>query len=247
MELTIIGCGDAFGSAGRLQTSFHVVSEAGTFLIDCGATTMIGLNRLGLDPNAIETVFLSHLHGDHFSGLVWFLLHAKHVSKRAKPLTIVGPPGTQERLEAASEALFPGSLRALPDYGLRFVTLQECTPVQVDGITVTPFEVEHPSGAPSYALRFEIGGKVLTFSGDSQWVESLLEAAKGADLFICECYRFEDAPRFHMDYRTIAANLDRIAAKRVLLSHMSDAMLARRHEVDAELVILAEDGLTLDI
>ena len=79
------------------------------FLIDCGATTLIGLNRLGIDPNTIETIFISHLHGDHFAGLVWWLIHAQHVAKRTAPLTVVGPEGVQARFEAAAEALFPGS------------------------------------------------------------------------------------------------------------------------------------------
>ncbi len=247
MKLTVIGCGDAFGSGGRLQTCFHVQSEAGTFLIDCGATAMIGLNRLGFDPNAIGTIFLSHLHGDHFAGLVWFLLHAKHISKRKTPLTIVGPEGTEERLTTASEALFPRSLQVERVYDLSFGVLRERTPLKVGDVTVTPFEVKHFSGAPPFALRFDIDGKVLAFSGDSEWVESLVDAASSADLFICECYQYENASRFHMDYKTIAANLGRIGARRMLLSHMSEAMLAARDKVDGANVLLAEDGLALDI
>ena len=55
------------------------------FLIDCGATALIGLNRLGIDPNSIATIFISHLHGDHYAGLVWWLIHAQHVAKRTAP------------------------------------------------------------------------------------------------------------------------------------------------------------------
>ena len=62
-------------------------------------------------------------------------------------------------------------------------------PLEIGGVRVTPFEVLHPSGAPPYALRFEIGGKVLSFSGDTKWVDSLLPAANGADLFICRVLR----------------------------------------------------------
>ena len=51
MRLTIIGCGDAFGAGGRLQTSFQVRSKAANFLIDCGTTSLIGMRRLGLQPN----------------------------------------------------------------------------------------------------------------------------------------------------------------------------------------------------
>ena len=109
MKLTVVGCGDAFGSGGRLQTSYYVETAATRFLIDCGATVLIGLNKLGIDPNSIPTVFISHLHGDHYAGLVWWLIHAQHVAKRTVPLTVTGPVGIEARFKAAAEALFPGS------------------------------------------------------------------------------------------------------------------------------------------
>ena len=120
MKLTVVGCGDAFGSGGRLQTSYLVEAAGTRFLIDCGASTLIGFNRLQLDPNTVPAIFISHLHGDHYAGLVWWLLHAKHVGKRTAPLTIVGPPGIEARLNAAAEALFPGSMKATLRHELTF-------------------------------------------------------------------------------------------------------------------------------
>ena len=63
MQVTIIGCGDAFGAGGRLQTSFCVRSGPSTFLIDCGATSLIGMRRLGISPNDIDTVFVTSSSG----------------------------------------------------------------------------------------------------------------------------------------------------------------------------------------
>jgi ribonuclease BN (tRNA processing enzyme) len=247
MKLTVVGCGDAFGSGGRLQTCYHVEDGPTRFLIDCGATAMIGLNRQQIDPNSIDTIFISHLHGDHFAGLVWWLIHAKHVAKRTSPLTVVGPPDVEARFVAAAEALFPGSTDVERRFDLRFVELQRGRTTVVAGVSVTPIEVSHPSGAPSYALRFEVGGKVLAFSGDTEWVESLVDAGQGADLFIMECYQFDGVPRFHMSWKQIEAELDRIGAKRVMLTHMSTGMLARGGEVSDPRCVLAEDGLVLEV
>jgi ribonuclease BN (tRNA processing enzyme) len=247
MKLTVVGCGDAFGSGGRLQTSYHVESAGTRFLIDCGATTLIGLNRLGIDPNTIETIFISHLHGDHYAGLVWWLLHAQHVAKRSVPLTIIGPPKIEARFEKAAEALFPGSAAVPRRFDMRFRELTRDAPLEVGPVRVSAFEVEHPSGAPSHALRFELPGKVLAFTGDTQWTETLVPAGRNADLYIMECYMPEGAPRFHLSWERIASELDRIGAKRVMLTHMSDPMLARRSEVADSRVVLAEDGLVLDI
>ncbi|HEU4377187.1 MAG TPA: MBL fold metallo-hydrolase [Hyphomicrobiaceae bacterium] len=247
MRLTVVGCGDAFGSGGRLQTCYHVEHGPKRFLIDCGATALIGLNRLQIEPNSIDTIFISHLHGDHFAGLVWWLIHAKHVAKRTSPLTVAGPPGIEARFVAAAEALFPGTTQVERRFDLRLVELQPEKTTDVAGVRVTPFEVNHPSGAPSYALRFDVGGKVLAFSGDTQWADSLVDAGRGADLFIMECYQFDGSPRFHLSWKRIEAELDRIGAKRVMLTHMATGMLARRSEVRDRRCVLAEDGLVLDV
>lgn len=247
MKLTVVGCGDAFGSGGRLQTSYLVDAARTRFLIDCGATAMIGLNRLGVDPNSIPTIFISHLHGDHFAGLVWWLLNAQHISKRKTPLTVVGPAELEARFLTTAEALFPGCTGIKRIYDLKFVSLVREEPLDVGGVRVTPFEVEHPSGAPPYALRFEVDGKVLAFTGDSQWVDSLIPAGRNADFYIMECYQFAGAPRFHMSWEKISSKLDQINPRRVMLTHMADAMLARAHEVNDPRVLLAEDGLVVEI
>jgi ribonuclease BN (tRNA processing enzyme) len=247
MKLTVVGCGDAFGSGGRLQTCYHVATSGASFLIDCGATALIGLNRAGIDTNSVSTIFISHLHGDHFPGLVWWLVHAQHVAKRTVPLTVVGPKGIAARFSAAAEALFPGCTAVQRRYDLKFVELTRETLLDVGAVRVTPYEVNHPSGAPPYALRFEAEGKVLSFTGDSEWVESLVPAGQGADLYIMECYQYDGAPRYHMSWKIIEPQLDRIGAKRILLTHMAEPMLARRSEVKDPRVILAEDGLVLDV
>jgi ribonuclease BN (tRNA processing enzyme) len=88
---------------------------------------------------------------------------------------------------------------------------------------------------------------VLTFSGDTEWTESLIPAASGADLFITECFAFDRESPSHLNWRTIEKNLDRLGAKRVLLTHMGEAMLANRSAVQDPRVGLAEDGLILKL
>lgn len=247
MKLTVIGCSDAFGSGGRLQTTFLLDHDGGRCLIDCGATAMLGLAREGIDPNSIDTIFISHLHGDHFAGLVWWLIHANHVAKRTTPLTVTGPEGIEARFAAAAEALFPGATTTPRHFELTFRTYSERQPMTVGAVTVTPFEVNHPSGAPPYALRLRMGGRTVAFSGDTEWVEALVDAAADADLYITECYAYEAPARFHMNWRTIEAALPRLTARRILLTHMGADMLANRHRINTPRVLLAEDGLTLDV
>jgi ribonuclease BN (tRNA processing enzyme) len=247
MRLTIIGCGDAFGASGRLQTSFHVRSGQSTFLIDCGTSTLIGMRRLGLEPNDIDAVFVTHLHGDHFGGLPWFLIDGQYVSKRTRPLIVTGPRGIDARFLAAAEALYPGVTTNNPGFDIVFREYEERKPLDVGGVIVTPFEVKHPSGAPPYALRFMLEGKVIAFTGDTGWVEVLCEVARGADLFISECFQYDVTLPIHLDYATIDANYGRLNAKRVLLTHMGEAMLSAAGNVDRSRYLIAQDGMTLDL
>jgi ribonuclease BN (tRNA processing enzyme) len=247
MRLTIIGCGDAFGAGGKLQTSFCVRSGSSTFLIDCGVTTLIGMNRLGLATNDIDMVCVSHLHGDHFGGLSWLLMDAQYVSKRQRPLIVTGPKGIAARFLSAAEALYPDITKCQRGFAFDFIEYEEQVPLALNGVTITPFEVKHPSGAPPYALRFGLDGKVLSFTGDTGWTENLCPAAQGADLLISECFQYDVTLPIHLDYKTIDANYERLGAKRVLLTHMGEEMLAHIDKVDASRYIVAQDGMTLDL
>lgn len=248
MQVTVIGSGDAFGSGGRLQTSFHVRAADTNFLVDCGASTLIGVHREGLDPCAVDTIFISHLHGDHFAGLVWWKIHAHHTVRRTQKLTIAGPVGLEKRLYDACEALFPGSGKLPPRFELEFVEFEAESPIEVNGTRLTAFAGEHPSGALSASLRLERDGRILSYSGDTQWVDALLPCANGADLFITECYSFDEtAIPYHLNWQVLAEKIDALAAKRVLLTHMNPNMLANRHRVTRADVLLANDGLVVNL
>ncbi len=112
MKLTIIGCGDAFGSGGRLNTCFHVAAGETSFLIDCGATSLPALKARGIDRNGIGFILITHFHADHFGGIPFFILDAQFFSKRTAPLIIAGPRGLQEWFPRAMETAFPGSATA---------------------------------------------------------------------------------------------------------------------------------------
>jgi ribonuclease BN (tRNA processing enzyme) len=121
-----------------------------------------------------------------------------------------------------------------------FIELAERRTARVGSATVTAFPVVHASGAPPYALRVDYGGRIIAYSGDTEWAESLIEAARGADLFVCEAYTFDKSVKFHLDYKTIEAQAERLGARRIILTHMGRDMLAREAEARSE---RAHDGL----
>ncbi len=242
--LTFLGSGDAFGSGGRFQACLYVQAEASRFLIDCGASSLIAMRRSRVEPNDVDAILISHLHGDHFGGLPFFILDAQLVSKRARPLTIAGPPGVEARVRDAMEALFPGSSRVQQKFAVEYVELPEETATTVGGVEVTPYTVVHASGAPAYALRVAVDGKVIAYSGDTEWTEALVLAARDADLFVCEAYYFEKQMKFHLDYRTLLAHRAELGCRRLIVTHMNADLLSRLGEVDLE---RAEDGMVVEL
>lgn len=247
LRVKVIGAGDAFGSGGRLNTCFLVDRGEQSFLIDCGASAIIGLRRYGVDPNTIGTIVLSHLHGDHFGGLPFFILDAQLVSRRTRPLVIAGPHGLPARLDALMEAMFPGSSKAVRKFSTELIEFAAETPATLGppGLLATGYPVEHPSGSPSLALRLECDGRVIAYTGDTQWVDALIEAGRHADLLIAEAYWFDRKLPFHLDFKTLRGRLAEIGAKRLLLTHMSAEMLGRLSEVDRGEP--ASDGLEIQI
>ena len=151
VRVQFVGSGDAFGSGGRFQACILVEAPAGRALVDCGATSLVAMRRLGVEPDTIDAILLSHLHGDHFGGVPFFILDAQLVSKRRRPLLVAGPPGTGERIQRAMEVLFPGSSTVRRAFTLEIVELEPERPRLVGPLAVTPYTVHHPSGAPALA------------------------------------------------------------------------------------------------
>jgi ribonuclease BN (tRNA processing enzyme) len=242
--VTFAGSGDAFGSGGRYQACIHLrPAGASPVLVDCGATSLSALKRLGLDPGEVAAVFVSHLHGDHFGGLPFLILDGQF-SRRSRPLAVAGPPGTARRLADTMECLFPGSSAVPRRFGVEVTELSPGTAATVGGTAVRAWKADHPSGAPALLFRLGLAGKTIAYTGDTAWTGAIADAAADADLLIAEAYyRDRDIP-FHLRLADLLAHRDQLTARRVILTHMSADMLASQHETPFE---LAHDGFTVTL
>jgi ribonuclease BN (tRNA processing enzyme) len=242
MQLRFVGCGDAFGSGGRLNTCFHVSGREANFLIDCGASALPALKRLEIDPKEIDLILITHFHGDHFAGLPFVLLDAQF-SRRTRPLTIAGPKGIETRLREVMEALFEHSSKTKQRFELSVVELAPEQSQSFGAVTVTPYPVVHgESGGPFLAYRVEAEGRTLAYSADTEWTETLIPLAHGADLFIAEAYMYEKVVKNHLSLKTLEQHLPEIGAKRLVLTHMSEDVLSRLDDIAH---LAAEDGMVL--
>ena len=240
-RVVVLGCGDAFGSGGRMNTSFLVDTDV-RFLIDCGASALTAMKRYDVDPASIDAIVLTHLHGDHFGGIPFLVRETQIAASRTRPLTIIGPPGHAERIQATTNLLFPGAAGP-PSFELTFREYAIDSPVVAAGLTVRAFPAIHTAGTNPHAVRVERGDLVVAYSGDTEWVDDLVAAADEADLFICECYQMKRV-RNHMDYDTLSRNRDRLRCRRLLLTHMGPDVLAAD---DPAMPERAYDGLVIPL
>jgi ribonuclease BN (tRNA processing enzyme) len=244
VRLTFVGSGDAFAGGGRFQTCLHLGAE-GTdpLLIDCGATTLVALKRMGIDPASIGHIALTHLHGDHFGGLPWLVLDGQF-GKRTRQLEILGPQGTRERFAQMFEALYPGSFEAARPFEIEVAEYAERRSEDLGPARVTAYPVRHTPASEPHGLRVQYADRLIAYSGDTEWTDTLPELARGADVFVCECNFFDTKAPGHLDYETLMQHRAELECDRIVLTHMSEAMLARATELEFE---TAADGMVIDL
>ena len=235
---------NSFGSGGRFNTCILVDAPGIRFCIDFGASSLIALERLGIPHNTIDAIFLTHLHGDHCGGIPFLLVDAMLAAKRDRPLTIAGPRDASERLKAVAAAMMPGMDVMVPKFPITYLDLPVSRASDVGPIRVTTFPAIHTQATNPTSMRVEVAGKVIAYTGDSEWTEHMPVLADGADLFIAECYFFSKPVRFHLNYPDIAARKSEIRAKRIVLTHLGREMLANLDNVPEE---CAHDGLVIQL
>lgn len=241
-RVRFIGSGDSFGSGGRFQTCILVDADGYLFLIDCGATSLVALKRAGVDPGSIDAVLLTHFHGDHCGGVPYLILDGQF-TKRVRPLVIAGPPGVRERMTQVFEAALPTSSRTDQRFGVKYVELGDAA-TTIGPLHVVALPVAHLPETVPHGLRVEVGGRIVSYTGDTDWCDALPRLADGADLFIAEAYSFDKRIPQHLSHATLVAHRDELRAKRVVLTHPGPETLARHDELAWN---LADDGGTIDL
>ena len=240
MTARFIGTGDAFGSGGRLQPCILIDGEGVCFALDFGLTALIGLRQQGIDPNRIDTILLTHLHGDHCGGIPFLLMDGMLGSKREQPLTILGPRGTRDHLSLLHEMLFPGSHVKTPRFPVSYVDIAPDETLDLSGLRVSAVAAVHTAQTHPLALRVQVGDKVVAYTGDGAFTEALAGLVEGADLLIAESYFYTKAVKWHLNYPDIA----RLSAKKTVLTHMHSDMLAHVEDVPET---CAHDGMVVTV
>ncbi len=247
VKIRVLGKYSPYPKAGGACSGYLVTSGNNGLLLDCGPGVISSFGRF--EPlSRISTVILSHLHFDHISdflALRYVAVPDQRYKELPKKIRVFAPAKPEREFsllsykEGVEAVAIPGGLtnsRHIINCGCsggssEFEGLSEDSgssqnhsgPLMLNGFKVSFYQVEH--SGPSYAVRLENeSGAVLTYSGDTRPCRGLLEAAKGADLFLCEASAIETDAEFAKSGHLTARQAGEIArdagVSRLLLTHI---------------------------
>jgi ribonuclease Z len=147
MELFVLGTGGMMPLPNRFLTSVLLRREGDLFLFDCGEGTQVSLRSLNLRWKKINTIFISHTHADHVTGLPGILMLSSQVD-RDIPLKIIGPPKIREYVEESRRVL-----DMYINYDIQIEEILEPgTVFEGEGFHVDAFRLRHTKPCLGYAL-----------------------------------------------------------------------------------------------
>ena len=185
MRLTILGSGTNVHPV-RAASGYLVLTDQ-TILLDFGPRTMMNLIKTCVNRHQITHILFSHFHADHFSDFITFffdaVIYAKYGGGHRADMTLIGPRGTVH--------LFQAIMRTFPNFSSPpfRVTLKEVSnrAFTIGDTRIVPKAVNHVPDLSCVGYRIEHRGKVIVYSGDSQYCKALVGLCDDADLAILDC------------------------------------------------------------
>ena len=181
-QLKILGANSATPAYGRYPTSQLFIVDNFHCLIDCGEGCQMQLARYYAKVSKISHIFISHLHGDHFYGLIG-LLNTLSLNGRTEDLTIFGPPGLADIITIQLR-----QSRTVFKYKLHFTALEPSTTARIyedTHLSVTTLVMDHRIDCWGFLFREQSKPRRINkeLLSDDLSVPDLLALKEGKDLF----------------------------------------------------------------
>ncbi|MDK2562837.1 ribonuclease Z [Romboutsia sedimentorum] len=151
IDLILLGCGGNMPMPNRFLSSLFINYRGRKILIDCGEGTQISMKMKNCGFKNIDLICITHLHGDHFNGLIGLLSTIAN-SSRTEDLTIIGPLGIKKHLDAVKVLVgyLPYSLNVIENPNGSFSLCHE----YLNDIEISTIKLEHSTECLGYSLYF---------------------------------------------------------------------------------------------
>lgn len=205
-EVIFCGTGSPQYNPDRAQPCLGVIVGGRFFLFDSGEGSAWQLSALEMPFLELDTIFITHLHSDHMSGIA-DVIHTGWIQGRKHIIDVVGPPGTNdllagvhlsfeddvdERVAAMGQgSLLQGEYAFGAPHEVFIEGDQAVTVFDEDGIVIKAFKVDHPDWTAAYGYRVEYGGKSIAISGDTRYTPAIGKHTQGVDYLIHEVINME--------------------------------------------------------
>ncbi len=250
MKIVFVGVGEAFDE-NRANTSVLLQSGGKYLLLDCGFSVPNSFWNLCPDPLNLDSVWISHLHGDHFFGLPQVLLRF-YEQGREKDLTVAGGPGLEKSVKTAFDLAYPGVWNKMK-YCVEFLEVAPGSDFSLAGFSCRAAEVTH--AVPALCLRVGDGRASIFYSGDGRVTAESIALAEKCDLIIHEAFGLEPANPEHGSVRESIDFAGRAKAKNLALVHVQRDVRREKENRIRELldpdyhleILLPEEGEMLEV
>ena len=273
MEVVLLGTGCPQCDPGRLGPSNLVRHDGRAFLVDCGSGVTQRLVEAGTPGAALDAILLTHLHSDHVVDFYQLVISSWHQG-RDRPQRIFGPPGTRRFVEGTMALWEPERSQRIahelrPSTASFEMDIVEIAPGTIwdDGtMRIQAVAANHHPVRDAFGFVFEADGRKLAFSGDTAYCPALIEAARGADALVHECFihremkpstnRSPEGMRNVAAYHTLSGEVGRVAreaeVRMLVLNHFVPtrfdraALIAEVRETWRGPLVIGEDLMAYD-
>lgn len=217
-------------------------------LVDCGNGIVKTLLEQNVDINKIDTLLITHLHGDHFLDIP-FLIMQRNFNSATNNLNIYCPKGTEEAIAKLIELAYSdiSDWTILRDKtNVKFIEFETLNNQEViDGYFVDSYKVIHGDFTPAYGYVLKSKDKSIGISGDSCYCDNIDEILRKSDLAVLDM-SFIDSSDKHMGVHDIE-ELSKRYNKIIISTHMSESARQYALEHNIKNLIVPNDGEIFDL
>ena len=223
MKLIVLGSGTAVPNPKRSSAAYWVETESGAkVLLDMSATALHRMMEEGLDWAALDAIWISHFHLDHFAGLLPFLFgvgYSEEGMARTKPLRIFGGPGLKDLLQSFSD-LRDYKLLDQP-FPLEIVEIEPLEKFEIaPGLEAVAMSTPHTDESHAIHLR-DRDGSTLVYTSDTGFTETLATFARKVDIFVIEASFPKDKPTDnHLEMEEAMYLIRKAEPRRAVICHL---------------------------